>query len=57
MAYDGPKNPNPEAGNLAIYAYGYRPHIAMGIIGCITFFAVAMPHLWWFLKKRGTRSV
>jgi hypothetical protein len=57
MAYDGPKNVDPQTGNLAIYPYGYRPSLAMGIIGCITFFAVAGPHLWWFLKKRGTRSV
>jgi hypothetical protein len=57
MAYDGPKNVDPAPGNLAIYPYGYRPSLAMGIIGAITFLFVAGPHLWWFLKKRGTRSV
>lgn len=57
MAYDGPKNVDPAAGNLAIYPYGYRPSLAMGIIGALTFLFVAGPHLWWFIKKRGTRSV
>lgn len=28
----------------------------MGIVGIVTFFLVMLPHLWWFVKKRGTRS-
>jgi hypothetical protein len=57
MGYSGPKNADPESGNLAIWPYGYRPSLAMGIIGVITMLMVAGPHLWWFIKKRGTRSV
>ncbi|WVQ82540.1 hypothetical protein IAT38_004669 [Cryptococcus sp. DSM 104549] len=57
MGYTGPIVTPPESGNAAFWSYGYVPSLAMGIVGVITFLAVAGPQLWWFVKIRGTRSV
>ncbi|ODN77868.1 hypothetical protein L202_04982 [Cryptococcus amylolentus CBS 6039] len=57
MGYTGPTVPSPESGNAAFWSYGYVPSLALGVIGVITFIAVAGPHLWFFVKIRGTRSV
>ncbi|ODN92015.1 hypothetical protein L198_05687 [Cryptococcus wingfieldii CBS 7118] len=57
MGYTGPTVASPESGNAAFWSYGYVPSLALGVIGVITFIAVAGPHLWFFVKIRGTRSV
>ncbi|WVQ77099.1 hypothetical protein IAR50_006782 [Cryptococcus sp. DSM 104548] len=57
MGYTGPTINPPESGNAAFWNYGYVPSLALGVIGVITFLFVAGPHLWFFVKVRGTRSV
>ncbi|TYJ56513.1 hypothetical protein B9479_002760 [Cryptococcus floricola] len=57
MGYTGPTVASPESGNAAFWSYGYVPSLALGVIGVITIVAVAVPHLWFFVKIRGTRSV
>lgn len=57
MGYTGPIVNPPGSGNAAFWNYGYAPSLALGIIGLITFIAVASPQLWYFVKVRGTRSV
>ena len=57
MGYSGPEDANPVSGNASIWEYGYVPSLALGVIGVITFLAVAGPHLWYLFTSRGTRSV
>ncbi|WWC66214.1 uncharacterized protein I206_100115 [Kwoniella pini CBS 10737] len=57
MPYNGPINNPPAIGEAPFLEYGYVPSLAMGIIGCMTFLLVCGLQLWWFVKKRGTRSV
>nr|ODN87469.1 hypothetical protein L203_03246 [Cryptococcus depauperatus CBS 7841] len=58
MGYTGPiVNPQASSADAVFWNYGYVPHLAMGIIGVLTFIGVAGPHLWYLFKRRGTRSV
>ncbi|WWC58761.1 uncharacterized protein I303_101305 [Kwoniella dejecticola CBS 10117] len=57
MPYTGPLNNPPATGEAPFWEYGYVPSLAMGIVGCVTFLLVGGGQLWWFVKKRGTRSV
>ncbi|WRT64315.1 uncharacterized protein IL334_001247 [Kwoniella shivajii] len=57
MPYAGPIVNPPESGNAPFWQYGYVPSLPMGIIGVTSFMLISGPHLWWFVKKRGVRSV
>ncbi|WWD09594.1 hypothetical protein V865_007722 [Kwoniella europaea PYCC6329] len=57
MPYTGPINNPPATGEAPFWEYGYIPSLPMGIIGCVAFLLVSGGQLWWFVKKRGTRSV
>ncbi|WVF70304.1 hypothetical protein IAT40_005093 [Kwoniella sp. CBS 6097] len=57
MPYTGPISNPPETGMAPFVELGYIPSLAMGIIGCVTFLLASGGQLWWFVKKRGTRSV
>ncbi|OWZ66479.1 hypothetical protein AYX15_02247 [Cryptococcus neoformans] len=57
MGYTGPIINPPYPGDAAFWNYGYVPSLALGVIGVITFIAVAGPQFWYFVKIRGTRSV
>lgn len=58
MGYSGPEIQSPaSASDSNIWPYGYIPSLAMGLVGVLVSFLVALPHLWWLVTKRGTRSV
>ncbi|WVQ62002.1 uncharacterized protein L199_000135 [Kwoniella botswanensis] len=57
MPYTGPINNPPATGEAPFWEYGYIPSLSMGIVGCVAFLLVSGGQLWWFVKKRGTRSV
>jgi hypothetical protein len=57
MGYTGPEIADPASGDSPIWEYGYVPSLALGIVGVVTYLAIAGPHLWWFVRILGTRSV
>ncbi|KAK4685614.1 hypothetical protein P7C73_g4531, partial [Tremellales sp. Uapishka_1] len=57
MVYSGPQVATPLSGDASVWEYGYQPSLAMGVIGVVLFLLLAIPHLYWFVTKRGTRSV
>ncbi|WVW82482.1 hypothetical protein I302_104493 [Kwoniella bestiolae CBS 10118] len=57
MPYTGPIINPPAPAEAPFWEYGYVPSLAMGIVGCVVFLLIMGGQLWWFVKKRGTRSV
>ncbi|GAA99095.1 uncharacterized protein L969DRAFT_94277 [Mixia osmundae IAM 14324] len=54
-SYNGPSIPNPDGNQAHISLYGYRPALALGLIGCITFGVLLIVHIFYMLAKRHTR--
>jgi len=48
----GPRNPNPQNGDLSFTLFGYEPSLAFAVVGLVTFLILAGPQLWYVIKKQ-----
>ncbi len=51
--YNGPRLSNPGPGQAIIIIYTYVPSLALGIIGIVSYFIVALINAYWGWKSKG----